>query len=289
MYSNIKRCGVKKIIFTADDYGMCQSVNKAIEDCVRLGSIYSTNVMVGMDMAEDAKNLRTKFPNLSIGLHWTLTTGRPVLPSSEIPSVVENDGFFYSATKFKKRWNLKKIIKNELKNELIAQYKKFTILCGEPDYWNTHENIHVNFGLFKYFVNIASELKIEKMRCHKPIYVRDSSEKKIKLTLMRIAKNLMISRWCTYAKMKGISMTDGVLVFVNRDDRYNIDKIANNILWNENKVIEMYVHPSRDTNCEYFGNIRDGRVMEYKLLNSRSNIKKLIRIGINIVGFEEVY
>lgn len=36
---------MKKLIITADDYGMCDSVNRAIEACAAAGVALSTNVI----------------------------------------------------------------------------------------------------------------------------------------------------------------------------------------------------------------------------------------------------
>lgn len=41
-----------KLIITADDYGMCESVNRAVEACAAAGAVLSTNVMSNMDHAQ---------------------------------------------------------------------------------------------------------------------------------------------------------------------------------------------------------------------------------------------
>lgn len=40
-----------KLIITADDYGMCQSVNRAIDECIKAKVVLSTNVMTNMEYA----------------------------------------------------------------------------------------------------------------------------------------------------------------------------------------------------------------------------------------------
>ena len=60
----------KELIITADDYGMCESVNAAIEACISAGTVLSTNVMTNMPCCESAIQLRQRFPEypwVSIG------------------------------------------------------------------------------------------------------------------------------------------------------------------------------------------------------------------------------
>ena len=144
-----KVVGMKKLIITADDYGMSPGVNQAIEEGIGCGLITSTNVMANMDYAQDAATLKQKFPNVSVGIHWTLSAGRPVSKPEEIPSLVNENGEFHSYQEFRKRYRSELIKEEEIITELKNQYEKFCEICGEPDYWNTHQNIHVDFKLFR--------------------------------------------------------------------------------------------------------------------------------------------
>ncbi len=69
---------MQKIIITADDYGMCDEVDKAIDAGIENGFITTTNVMTNMTSFCNAINLRKKYPQISIGIHWNVTTGKPI-------------------------------------------------------------------------------------------------------------------------------------------------------------------------------------------------------------------
>ena len=75
---------MKQFIITADDYGMCSIVDKAIDDCASAGLLTSTNVLVNQDDLEAAKTLRNRFPNVSVGMHWNVTDGKPVCNKNEV-------------------------------------------------------------------------------------------------------------------------------------------------------------------------------------------------------------
>lgn len=59
----------KYLIVNADDFGYSNGINKGIIDAHTNGIVTSTSVMVDAIAADEAKDL-TKFPNLSIGLHF---------------------------------------------------------------------------------------------------------------------------------------------------------------------------------------------------------------------------
>lgn len=84
-----------KVIVNADDFGLSNGVNKAIEEGVKRGSINSTSLMIRGDYVKEAidifKNLSSE---LSIGLHFTLTNGKSCSLASDIPLLVDKNGYF---------------------------------------------------------------------------------------------------------------------------------------------------------------------------------------------------
>lgn len=57
---------MQRIIVTADDYGMCDEVDRAIEAGIENGFITTTNVMLNMETFSDAADFRTRYPSLSV-------------------------------------------------------------------------------------------------------------------------------------------------------------------------------------------------------------------------------
>ena len=93
---------MRKLIVTADDYGMSKGVNAAIDAGIACGLITSTNVMTNMEYYQDAVKLRNT--KASVGLHWTISAGKPVLSPEEIPSLVDEKGNFYAYPVFRSRY-----------------------------------------------------------------------------------------------------------------------------------------------------------------------------------------
>lgn len=59
------------LILNADDFGYNHSINKGIIEAIEKGIVTSTSVMVNAIAKDEAKEL-TKYPDISIGLHFEL-------------------------------------------------------------------------------------------------------------------------------------------------------------------------------------------------------------------------
>lgn len=70
---------MKKLINNADDFGYSRAVNYGIADSYNNGVLTSTTLMPAMPGFNHAVELAKKNPGLGIGVHLTLTCGRPLL------------------------------------------------------------------------------------------------------------------------------------------------------------------------------------------------------------------
>lgn len=130
----------KLLIVHADDAGLSHSENRATISSLKKGIVNSYSIMVPcpwyFEMACFAKNN----PNFDYGIHLTLTCEwefykfGPVLPISEVPSLVDENGHF-----FKKRDQLKERAKpSEVEKELEAQIKKALKFGLKPSHIDSH-------------------------------------------------------------------------------------------------------------------------------------------------------
>jgi hypothetical protein len=90
------------LLVNADDFGMCHSVTEAILQTLNHGIVTSATLMTPCPWAPHALQLLREYPALSCGVHLTLVRDfgnyrwGPLSPSSEIPSLVDETGSFYS-------------------------------------------------------------------------------------------------------------------------------------------------------------------------------------------------
>lgn len=278
---------MKKLIITADDYGMSVAVNKAIDAGIEEGLITSTNVMPNMPFFEEAIKLKS-YKNISVGIHFTLSCGKPVSDIKKIPSLVNAEGEFYKYSEFRKRYR-KRLIKNEdILIELTAQYEKYVKLLGEPDYWNTHQNVHVDFRIYKVFVDFACQHKILKMRSHQRIYVPGSKKEDKRSLLWRLVepfKSRILKQWQQKANKKGISSPNGVIVCLNKEDSNRLKYLFENIAWKKNTIGEYVIHPAIENDSPYFGKIVEQRIREYEMFTDERMKETIAKAGIKLISY----
>jgi predicted glycoside hydrolase/deacetylase ChbG (UPF0249 family) len=92
------------LIIHADDIGLAQSVNDATGRAFASGGITSGSIMVPCPWFIDFSEHYKSNPHLDVGIHITLTSEWDyykfggVLPATEIPSLLDENGYFYPTT-----------------------------------------------------------------------------------------------------------------------------------------------------------------------------------------------
>jgi chitin disaccharide deacetylase len=281
------------IIITADDYGMCQSVNTGIDACLEAGAVRATCVMVNMPAWAAAASLRERFPKSSVGIHWTLTQGCPILPASHLPSLVNASGEFHTNQEFRRRWILGRIQKSEVRSEFWAQYNRLAEIAGPPEFWNTHENFHVLPGLFQYCVALGRELAIPAMRCHRRITVplRTTQSRYNLSHPLYWLKGEIIAQWSRKAEKNHMRMPDGRVYMPGCEGASigALEHIVERLPWsNIRRAVEVIVHPATSVEEKLFGALGESRVREYEVLRDASLADRLGHCGVMTSGFEAV-
>jgi predicted glycoside hydrolase/deacetylase ChbG (UPF0249 family) len=281
---------MKQLIITADDYGLCDSVNRAIETCLAAGAMRSTCVMTNMAAYAGAAALRKRFPDASIGIHWTLTQGQSVLSPQEIPTLVNAAGEFFTLAELRRRVLRRQVDPLHLQAELIAQYQRLADLIGPVGFWNTHQNVHVSPGLFQICVSIGRKLGIPAMRCHRRITApRQGTVRAYHLRHpFYWVKGQVIDWWSSRAARQGMLMPAGII----STPGYGVGKAAIEdfvpcISWtNIRQAAELIIHPATTIVTELFGQLGESRLREYAIFRDPQLKERLVHMGITPVGFE---
>src|SRR6202021_1124325 len=85
---------LKYLIVTADDFGLADEVNQAVERAHVEGVLTAASLMVGAPGTSAAGELAHRLPRLKVGLHLALVDAKPVLPPSTVPDLVDERGRF---------------------------------------------------------------------------------------------------------------------------------------------------------------------------------------------------
>jgi hopanoid biosynthesis associated protein HpnK len=135
----------RKLIVTADDFGLSLPVNEAVERAHRDGVLSAASLMVGAPTMEDAVERARKLPALGVGLHVTLLGGRPVLPPKEVPALIGPDGRFSDdAVRFGVALYASPELRRQANAEIEAQFESFHATGLAMDHINGHRHFHLH-------------------------------------------------------------------------------------------------------------------------------------------------
>lgn len=126
------------LIINADDFGLCEASNIAVEDLFNVGAITTATLMVPAPYAEDGIRRALNNPRMKIGLHLTTTaeydTYRWGPICKEAVSLVDSEGYFYRTAKE----NLARATYDDMVSEIHAQYDWMEMRGLHPDHIDSH-------------------------------------------------------------------------------------------------------------------------------------------------------
>ena len=145
------------LIVTADDLCLTEGITNGIVEAYRNGIVTTTSALMNYPGSRETLiRVHLENPQLPIGIHLNITTGRPVLPPEEIPSLVDRDGYFHHSHKIIK--HLGDISIDELRAEVNAQVELFLSTGVPPDHINSENHM---LALFTPFHEVVRELARE--------------------------------------------------------------------------------------------------------------------------------
>jgi len=155
----------KRLIVSADDFGMSPGVNEAVMRAHTDGILTDASLMVNGAAADEAIALARATPKLSIGLHLVLAQGRATLPPSEIPDLVDADGFFRNQPiRAALGYFFTPGVRTQVRREVAAQIEKF-LATGLPlSHVDGHVNIHMHPTILNILLEVADRFAIRALR-----------------------------------------------------------------------------------------------------------------------------
>ncbi len=161
---------MKRIILTADDFGIAPEVNAAIAQGHRDGVLTCASLMIGAPAAQDAVALARTLPTLAVGLHIVVADGMPVLPADQIPDLVDSRGRLRGdlAVAGARMFFLTRV-REQLAQEIAAQFAAFEDTGLACDHVNAHNHMHLHPTVLSLIMQEAKPRGIKHLRLpHEP-------------------------------------------------------------------------------------------------------------------------
>jgi predicted glycoside hydrolase/deacetylase ChbG (UPF0249 family) len=140
------------LIIRTDDIGMSHSVNVAMQKLVSTGMPVSVSVMFACPWYQEAVEILKQHPNASVGIHlvlnseWKNYRWGPVAGAQAVPSLVDENGFFFPAGDALRAHNPNVA---EVEKELRAQIERALRSGVKIDYVDYHMGTAVRWPDFQ--------------------------------------------------------------------------------------------------------------------------------------------
>ena len=136
--------GSRRVILSADDFGLSLGVNEAVEQAHRNGLLSTASLMVAGPAAADAVRRARGMPGLRVGLHLVVIEG-PAADPAAVPSLVDTAGHFPSdQLRLGVDYFFRPAIRRQLQHEIRAQYRAFAATGLHLDHANAHKHMHLH-------------------------------------------------------------------------------------------------------------------------------------------------
>ena len=164
------------LVVNADDLGVSQGSTLGILRAHRDGVVTSASLVATTPFYDYAAEVCVrKSPSLGVGLHFTLTSGKPVSNPQEVPLLVNEKGFF--------RWRFTSLLRavsigkrsdliDQIAIELEAQIQKLLDDGIRPDHINGERHVQLIPGIFEKVVEAARRHRIRFVRAGSDVPAR---------------------------------------------------------------------------------------------------------------------
>lgn len=154
-----------RVVLTADDFGLTEAVNQAVERAHRAGGLHAASLMVAGTAAEDAVRRARALPDLHVGLHLVVIEGPAVLPPAEIPDLVDAQGQFPSdQLHLGINYFARPQIRRQLAAEIRAQFVAFAATGLRLHHADAHKHMHLHPTVGRLMLEIGREFGLSRVR-----------------------------------------------------------------------------------------------------------------------------
>ena len=243
---------MKRLIVTADDFGLALSVNEAVEEGHRRGILTAASLMVTGEAAADAIARAKRMPRLGVGLHLVLVDGTPALPPEQVPDLVSRDGRF-SGDVFTMgvRIFCHPASRRQAAAEIRAQLEAFQRTGLPLDHVNAHHHFHLHPVVQRELLRLAPQFGIKAIRVplEPPAAGRASGWR-----LGRYGSSLIEARCAATLKRRldaaGIQRNDWIFGLAE-SGMMVAERVAHYLEQLPDGVSELYLHPATQRPAAY--------------------------------------
>lgn len=158
---------MRRLIINADDFGLTPGVNRSIIECHRAGAVTSATLMANSLAFDDAVSQAKSNPGLRLGCHITLIDSPPMLPPSQVSSLLapqQQQQFRQGIAGFAAAAVRGKLAPEQIIAEATAQIRKIQAAGIVPTHFDTHKHTHMFPLVLKPLLQAAKDCGLHAVR-----------------------------------------------------------------------------------------------------------------------------
>jgi hopanoid biosynthesis associated protein HpnK len=282
---------LRRLIINADDFGLTTGVNRGILEGHEHGVVTSTTLMACGEKFDEAATLVRQAPKLSVGCHVVLVDGTPVLPASEVSSLVGTHSswrFRQSLMSFACLAAAGRLDQAQIETEVTAQIQKLEAAGIQVSHVDSHKHTHMFPAVLKGVLRAAKSCGIRAMRNpFEPLVFATLRHWKRQFQLKLLES--FRTRFHALLAEAGVATPDGC-VGIAATGGLNLDTFQTLLGNLPEGTWEFVTHPGyndRDLD-KILTRLRDSRDKELAILTSPAVRELIERQGIELISYREL-
>jgi predicted glycoside hydrolase/deacetylase ChbG (UPF0249 family) len=267
------------LIINADDFGLTEPVSRGIIKAHREGILTSTTFMVSFPWAEQMAALLSEAPDLGVGVHLNLTTGAPLLPPAQVPSLVNADGRFSKSLLHL----LFRVDMVDARREWSAQVERGIALLGRrPTHLDTHRYLQGYPPFAEALLAVARDYGIPAVRCLYPDLAAQAHIGRWSPRGLLLERYLRRSSALTAGS--GLRSPNATIA-----GDFNLEGLLRRLHRTGEGVTEIVTHPGIvDDELRALSSLVEQRELELAALTAPEARRKVSELGITLISYGDL-
>jgi len=149
---------LKRLVVTADDFGLATEVNEAVERAYKYGVLSAASLMVGAPATADAVARARLMSRLRVGLHLVLVEAWPAASAADIPDLLDHTGRLRTdLAAYGLAIMIRPSVRRQLRTEIRAQFEAFRATGLVLDHVNAHQHYHLHPAILAELLDIGRD------------------------------------------------------------------------------------------------------------------------------------
>jgi predicted glycoside hydrolase/deacetylase ChbG (UPF0249 family) len=232
---------MKQLVINADDFGLCESINKGILECYLKGLVSDLSFLINPEYFDESIKTLKDNKITSLGIHVNLTFGRSF--SGKVSCLTDRDGNYLSSGKHFMNYLRGKINPDEVYVEVKKQLELLSLQGFEITHLDTHQNVHILPPVYEALDRLRNEYNprvIIRFPCE-PLSITNGYK------LSNLKRILILNTLSAYSKFRNridvkVSAIGGDF-YNNKNNKKVLQRVVRKIGRLEKDFFEMAVHP----------------------------------------------